>query len=56
MFPNIPVIAFTASLVDQQMLTDLLESGFSDCLLKPFKPQQLLSAIKKTAIPKQMNI
>jgi signal transduction histidine kinase/CheY-like chemotaxis protein len=47
MYPHIPVIAFTASLVDQQMLTELIESGFSDCLLKPFKPQQLLSAIKK---------
>ncbi|WPU95672.1 ATP-binding protein [Mucilaginibacter sabulilitoris] len=47
MYPQIPVIAFTASLVDQHMLTELLESGFADCLLKPFKPQQLLSAIKK---------
>ncbi|WP_184549519.1 ATP-binding protein [Mucilaginibacter sp. FT3.2] len=46
-YPLIPVIAFTASLVDQQMLSDLLASGFNDCLLKPFTPQQLLSVIKK---------
>ncbi|CAF1636030.1 unnamed protein product [Didymodactylos carnosus] len=48
-YPLIPVIAFTASLVDQQMLSDLLASGFNDCLLKPFNPQQLLSVIKKHA-------
>ena len=46
-WPGIPVIAFTASLVDRGMLTDLLESGFVDCFLKPFQPQQLLSDIKK---------
>lgn len=46
-FPHIPVIAFTASLVDQKMLADLLASGFVDCILKPFQPHQLLSVIKK---------
>lgn len=47
LYPEIPVIAFTASLVDQNMLHDLLASGFADCMLKPFQPQQLLSDIRK---------
>jgi signal transduction histidine kinase/CheY-like chemotaxis protein len=45
--PKVPVVAFTASLVDQKMLADLLASGFNDCILKPFNPQQLLTVIKK---------
>ena len=47
LYPQIPVIAFTASLVDEKMLADLINSGFADCLLKPFQPQQLLSSIQK---------
>jgi signal transduction histidine kinase len=47
LYPEIPVIAFTASLVDQEMLSDLVASGFVDCILKPFQPLQLLSGIKK---------
>jgi signal transduction histidine kinase len=47
LYPDIPVIAFTASLVDQNMLSDLISSGFVDCMLKPFQPLQLLSSIKK---------
>jgi signal transduction histidine kinase/CheY-like chemotaxis protein len=47
LYPDIPVIAFTASLVDQKMLSDLVASGFVDCILKPFQPLQLLSNIKK---------
>jgi len=47
LYPEIPVIAFTASLVDKKMLSDLIESGFADCMLKPFQPLQLLSDIKK---------
>ncbi len=47
MYPQIPVIAFTASVVDQEMLTNLVASGFSDCITKPFQPYQLLSIIKK---------
>ena len=45
-YPSLKVIAFTASLVDQQMLSDLIESGFVDCILKPFKQQELLAKIK----------
>lgn len=47
LYPHIPVIAFTASLVDQKMLADLIASGFVDCILKPFQPLQLLANIKK---------
>jgi signal transduction histidine kinase/CheY-like chemotaxis protein len=47
LYPQIPVIAFTASLIDQEMLARLLASGFSDFVLKPFQPHQLLSIIKK---------
>ena len=47
LYPNTPVLALTASLVDEQMLNDLIASGFSDCMLKPFEPQQLLALIRK---------
>ena len=47
LYPDIPVIAFTASLVDQEMLSDLLKSGFVDCMLKPFQPLQMLANIKR---------
>ncbi len=46
LYPYLPVIALTASLVDEQMLADLLTSGFNDCMLKPFKPEELLSRVK----------
>jgi signal transduction histidine kinase/CheY-like chemotaxis protein len=48
--PQIPVIAVTASLVDEQMMEDLLTSGFSDCVLKPFQPQGLRSSILKQLV------
>jgi len=47
LYPSIPVIAFTASLVDKDMLRDLIASGFVDCMLKPFQPQQMLADIKR---------
>ncbi len=47
LFPRIPVIALTASLVDEKMLADLLASGFNDCMLKPFQPPALLAMIQK---------
>ncbi|WPU95437.1 ATP-binding protein [Mucilaginibacter sabulilitoris] len=47
LYPAMPVIAFTASLVDEKMLADLIESGFADCLSKPFQPVELLSSIQK---------
>jgi signal transduction histidine kinase len=47
LYHELPVIAFTASLIDQQMLSDLISSGFVDCISKPFQPLQLISQIKK---------
>jgi signal transduction histidine kinase/CheY-like chemotaxis protein len=47
LYTQLPVIAFTASLIDQEMLADLLEKGFEDCILKPFQPHDLFIQIKK---------
>ncbi|MGI4022096.1 MAG: ATP-binding response regulator [Janthinobacterium lividum] len=47
LYPTIPVIAFTASLIDQQMLTELFVMGFADFIPKPFEPNQIFSLIKK---------
>ncbi|MBC7912714.1 MAG: response regulator, partial [Pyrinomonadaceae bacterium] len=44
--PHIPVLAFTAALMDNDMHHSLLSIGFADSILKPFKPQDLLSKIK----------
>ena len=44
--PDIPAIAFTAALLDNEMLQSLIKMGFVDCALKPFIPQELLSKIK----------
>ena len=46
-YPNIPVIAFTATLVDNEKLSNLKEMGFADCVLKPFQPQHLSEVIKQ---------
>jgi signal transduction histidine kinase/CheY-like chemotaxis protein len=43
---DIPAIAFTAALLDNEMLQSLIKMGFVDCALKPFIPQELLSKIK----------
>lgn len=51
-YPQIPVIAFTASLVDNQMYEALLDAGFSDCVLKPFQPLNLLSKIRQHTVEK----
>ncbi len=47
LYPAIPVIAFTASLIDQQMLTELFAMGFADFIPKPFEPNQIFGIIKK---------
>ena len=44
--PEIPAIAFTAALLDNEMLQGLIKMGFVDCALKPFIPQELLSKIR----------
>ena len=50
LYPKIPVVAFTASLIDGQMLDRLIEIGFEDFISKPFHPKQLFSQVKKYAI------
>jgi len=51
LYPAIPVIAFTASLIDAEVLATLVEAGFEDCISKPFHPKQLFSQVKNYAIP-----
>jgi signal transduction histidine kinase/CheY-like chemotaxis protein len=47
---HVPVLAFTAALMDNVMYEGLLQKGFEDCVLKPFQPQHLMSKIKKYAL------
>jgi signal transduction histidine kinase/ActR/RegA family two-component response regulator len=49
LYPTLPIVALTASLIDAPLVAALLESGFSDCILKPFQPQHLFSKIKQFA-------
>lgn len=49
LYPKLPVVALTASLIDENLVAALLESGFSDCILKPFQPQHLFSQIRRFA-------
>jgi signal transduction histidine kinase len=46
---HLPVLAFTAALMDNVMFDDLIARGFRYCILKPFQPLQLLAKIKKHA-------
>lgn len=46
-WPEIPVLAFTATLLDVDTLKSLKSIGFADCILKPFQTPTLLSQIKK---------
>jgi CheY-like chemotaxis protein len=50
-YPHIPVIAFTAALIDNEMWDKLITLGFSDCLLKPFQPLDLFAKVKKHTRP-----
>ncbi len=47
LYPGIPMMAFTAALVDNKLYDDLLAIGFSDCILKPFQPGELFAKIKQ---------
>jgi len=46
-YPEIPVLAFTAAMIDREKLISLQTLGFEDCVFKPFQPHELLSQIKK---------
>ncbi len=51
-WPNIPVLAFTATMMDLEMLDNLKAIGFADYISKPFQPSHLMAQIKKyTEIP-----
>jgi signal transduction histidine kinase/CheY-like chemotaxis protein len=50
-WPHIPVLAFTAALMDQEMLQKLLDLGFLDCILKPFEPLNFYSKVRDYAKP-----
>ena len=49
LYPGIPVLAFTAALIDQDMYSDLKDTGFVDAVLKPCQPMELLSKIRQYA-------
>ena len=46
-YPYIPVIAFTATLIEKGSYDALLENGFKDCILKPFRPEELFVKIAR---------
>jgi signal transduction histidine kinase len=49
LYPGIPVLAFTAALIDQEMYSDLKKTGFVDAVLKPCQPMELFSKIRQYA-------
>ena len=49
LYPAIPVLAYTAALIDQEMYTGLKDTGFVDAVLKPCQPLELLSKIRQYA-------
>lgn len=54
--PEVPAIAFTAALLDNEMLQGLIKMGFVDCALKPFIPQELLSKIKNATAARRQTV
>jgi CheY-like chemotaxis protein len=49
-WPEIPVLAFTATLLDLNTINKIRALGFADCISKPFQASVLLSQIKKYAL------
>jgi len=47
LLPGIPVLAFTASLIDSEKMDYLFRLGFSDIILKPYQTQKFLEIILK---------
>jgi len=54
LYPAIPVVAFTAALMDQEMYQNILDSGFKDFILKPFQVLDFYAKVRKYAIPAEM--
>lgn len=50
-YPHLPVLAFTAALLDQEMLSRLFALGFRDYILKPFQPMDLFGKVRRYARP-----
>jgi DNA-binding NtrC family response regulator len=46
--PNLPVVIMTGSMTEESA-QEILKRGASDCLSKPFTPEQLREAIRKAA-------
>lgn len=49
LYPSIPVLAYTAALIDQEMYVNLKQTGFVDAVLKPCRPIELFSKIRQYA-------
>lgn len=52
LYPHIPVLAFSAVLMDTEMYQQLIEMGFTDCVLKPFKAAELYDKLRQYALPR----
>ncbi|MGI4749816.1 MAG: ATP-binding response regulator [Janthinobacterium lividum] len=55
-WPHIPVLAFTATMMDNETLEQLQAIGFEDCILKPFQGPALHNQIKKYALMPDYNL
>jgi len=51
LYPQIPVVAFTAAMMDLDMYQNILDLGFKDYILKPFQMHDFYSKVKKYAKP-----
>lgn len=55
-WPHLPVMAFTATMMDTETLEELQSFGFEDYILKPFQGPVLLDQIKKHALVPNLNL
>jgi signal transduction histidine kinase len=44
---NVPIIAFTAAVLERYEIKSLYDQGFTDCIEKPFKPTLLYEKLKR---------
>lgn len=44
-YPSLPVIAFTAAILDKRTEEQLKKSGFRECISKPFEPEIFFSKV-----------
>ncbi|RYE37169.1 MAG: response regulator [Sphingobacteriaceae bacterium] len=55
-WPHLPVLAFTAALMDAEMKAKLQAIGFKDSIMKPFEAPMLLNQIVKYALVPDLNL